>query len=610
MRVINVQILLIMIACEILDSLGRKEYQKGSTQVYDCRFWREPKQDIANIIMDNHIDEGGSVFYYWDSDSKNCRSCSVCPEKILSECTYVKDTQCMTQMEWMMSNNYDFEQFENKLRSERKEDEGVVVWKAQEPITKQPDVFGKPVYTDESSEEKDSPTRTIQRKYGPNRNFGKKIDGDTEQSFGRPTFFAKDSSKTSNQRTNERPILAILREVLKNNQSRNISVKDVVSVSKGHADELIKDKPDTKTHFGRSDHTHNTYRFQYPGHEHMLDTTRLTETTSLTTTQPTTIKTTTSTTTTTTIATTSYQSINLYESDYAYHDQTKDIWPYRTDDKYSLFYYHQPKYEDHDDNQDEFYHNSADEDQIYNFDYGSRAASDHENLNAPYIGQIHEANQPIGAASTQSTIMQDSTALELDTAILERIFFGVACLVILLVCILIFIITKNRYRQASFKLLDNADGVSSYHSVSPANTTLRTSSPISPQDISGEISSHCSVTRDLVALSRSPTPRDETHKTRYDRSKLSIPLPSTSTSPVFTPESSRSSSEQVQPLKSPLTLLPLHSYKAPAGSGRCPPSGSSSSMIPPAVARSLRNINPVSSYPSKIDKDLENKLFN
>ena len=222
--------------------------------------------------------------------------------------------------------------------------------------------------------------------------------------------------------------------------------------------------------------------------------------------------------------------------------------------------------------------------------------------------------------------MQDSTALELDTAILERIFFGVACLVILLVCILIFIITKNRYRQASFKLLDNAgmiflwrlataksnisDGVSSYHSVSPANTTLRTSSPISPQDISGEISSHCSVTRDLVSLSRSPTPRDETHKTRYDRSKLSIPLPSTSTSPVFTPESSRSSSEQVQPLKSPLTLLPLHSYKAPAGSGRCPPSGSSSSMIPPAVARSLRNINPVSSYPSKIDKDLENKLFN
>jgi len=70
MRVINVQILLIMTACEILDSLGRKEYQKGSTQVYDCRFWREPKQDIANIIMDNHIDEGGSVFYYWDSDSK------------------------------------------------------------------------------------------------------------------------------------------------------------------------------------------------------------------------------------------------------------------------------------------------------------------------------------------------------------------------------------------------------------------------------------------------------------------------------------------------------------------------------------------------------------
>ena len=223
------------------------------------------------------------------------------------------------------------------------------------------------------------------------------------------------------------------------------------------------------------------------------------------------------------------------------------------------------------------------------------------------------------------TTTEGTATLELDTAILEKIFVGVACLVVLLLGVLVLVLTKNRYRQASFKLLDNAgepisrhttdagdtnytltDGVSSYHSVSPPNITPRTSSPISPGDVSGDFVSHCSATRDLVSLSRSPTGKDESQKIRYDRSKLSIQLQPSSTSPVFNSDSSRSNSDHVQPLKSPLTLLPLHSYKAPAG--RCKPSGGT--VIPPAVARSLRNINPASSYSSKIDRELENKLFN
>ena len=52
--------------------------------------------------------------------------------------------------------------------------------------------------------------------------------------------------------------------------------------------------------------------------------------------------------------------------------------------------------------------------------------------------------------------VEDTTTLELDTAVLEKIFIGVACLVVLLLAVLVLVLTKNRYRQASFKLLDNA----------------------------------------------------------------------------------------------------------------------------------------------------------
>lgn len=615
MRVITSQIIIFIVFSEIYSSFEYEEYRAEDTQVYDCRFWREPKQDIATIIMNMRIDKQGSVFYFWDADTLECQSCRLCPEKTLSECTYVKDTQCITQVDWMLkmglkqNNNFFLDQFENKLKSERKEDEGVIVYKALAPVTKQPDVFGKPVYTDESVVEKDSPTRTIQRKYGSNRNFGKKIDAGTDQSFGKPTFYAKDSGKNSNQRSNERPILTILREVLKNNQSRNISVKDVVSVSKEQGNERIKDAADTnrvnERHSDRSDHAPNQYagyQFQFPGHEHMLETTEQTSTTMSTTT---TIRSTTQISTTPSVSSTSYHSINIYDPDYTYHDERKDTWPYRTDDKYSLFYYHPPKYDDQSDD-DEFYQHPADEDQVYDYQYESRAAKDNVNLNAPYIGQDSKPHKPFGTSSPMVTTTEDTATLELDTAVLEKIFVGVACLVVLLLGVLVLVLTKNRYRQASFKLLDNADGVSSYHSVSPPNITPRTSSPISPGDVSGDFVSHCSATRDLVSLSRSPTGKDESQKIRYDRSKLSIPLQPSSTSPVFNSDSSRSNSDHVQPLKSPLTLLPLHSYKAPAG--RCKPSGGT--VIPPAVARSLRNINPASSYSSKIDRELENKLFN
>ena len=55
-----------------------------------------------------------------------------------------------------------------------------------------------------------------------------------------------------------------------------------------------------------------------------------------------------------------------------------------------------------------------------------------------------------------SPTSQDRTTLELDTAVLEKIFIGVACLVVLLLGVLVLVLTKNRYKQSSFKLLDNA----------------------------------------------------------------------------------------------------------------------------------------------------------
>ena len=77
---------------------------------------------------------------------------------------------------------------------------------------------------------------------------------------------------------------------------------------------------------------------------------------------------------------TSYHSINIYPQDYDYPDQLKDTWPYRTDDKYSLFYYHPPKHDDDNDPEDA-------EDPVYEYEYDTRPAQDNQNLNAPQIGQ-------------------------------------------------------------------------------------------------------------------------------------------------------------------------------------------------------------------------------
>ena len=357
------------------------EYSDRDTQVYDCRFWREPKQEIATIIMNNEIDKQASVFYFWNEASGECQPCSVCAEKTLTECTYVKDTVCISQLDWLKLGIKQNSGGQDRVNSDRKEDEGVIVYKALTPATRQPDVFGKPVYTDESVIEKESPTRTIQQKYG-NRIFGKKIDVSADQTFGRPTFYAKDSHKNRNLQNNERPILTILREVLKNNQSRSVSVKDVLL---RNVSEQIESKSIQIANTPGDPNKYDGYKLEFPWQRNVeKETTHRRPTTTTKTTMSFTKS------TTPAIKEKSYHSIDIYNHDYP--DDRKDAWPYRTDDKYSLFYYHPPKDVNEKDSEDEYNPRLEGDigndvsDPVYEYEYESKPAKVDQNLNVPYLG--------------------------------------------------------------------------------------------------------------------------------------------------------------------------------------------------------------------------------
>merc|ERR1719499_1840902 len=98
-----------------------------------------------------------------------------------------------------------------------------------------------------------------------------------------------------------------------------------------------------------------------------------------------------------------------------------DIWPYRTDVKYSLFYQHPPKYNE---DTDEEYYPHPHEDDEDEYQYESRVADDDENLNIPYHGHGNPPYQQLATFSPMVPTVED-TALELDTAVLEKIFIGV-----------------------------------------------------------------------------------------------------------------------------------------------------------------------------------------
>ena len=143
--------------------------------VYDCRFWREPKQEIAKMIMNNKKDKQKSVFYFWNTSAVSCQPCTVCVVNTLSSCNKVRDTMCITHLEWMKMGIKVNSVLEDHGDDEGGDDEGVIVYKAITPAAKQPEVFGKPVYSEEPTIENNSSTRAFHHEYG-NKAFGQKTD--------------------------------------------------------------------------------------------------------------------------------------------------------------------------------------------------------------------------------------------------------------------------------------------------------------------------------------------------------------------------------------------------------------------------------------------------
>ena len=194
---------------------------------YDCRFWREPRQKMARRIMSRKEAKQVSVFYFWNTSAGECQPCTVCVENTLFPCTCVRDTTCISHQEWSKLGIKGGSALKDGGNSKDDGDEGVIVYKAYNQATKQPEVYGKRVYTDESNMKSNSPTRAIHQKYG-DKVHGKKTDVSADRTFGKPTFYAKDSHKNRNHQNNEWPILAILRDVLNNNQIIIVSLKDLL----------------------------------------------------------------------------------------------------------------------------------------------------------------------------------------------------------------------------------------------------------------------------------------------------------------------------------------------------------------------------------------------
>ena len=197
----------------------------------------------------------------------------------------------------------------------------------------QPEVFGVPVYTtDDSTLVRDSPTRRVHDRYHVNnRNIPTSVSDPEEEQYGTPTFFSKDDTPGSvhqTQQSDERPILSILRDMLNNNKSHGLSVKDVANVtgvrSHGHYGSGAGEH--LAAHYWSQDSS--TDRSIYKHTQFSIITPLLPVTTARS-------------------PSSNWRAAHgepeydvNYESEYNSGDRFKQIWPYRTDDKYSLFYFH------------------------------------------------------------------------------------------------------------------------------------------------------------------------------------------------------------------------------------------------------------------------------
>ena len=135
-----------------------------------------------------------------------------------------------------------------------------------------------------------------------------------------------------------------------------------------------------------------------------------------------------------------------------YPDSRDKDWPYKTDDKYSLFYYQPHKVSNENDidvvdnnNQEEHTDRSKTE-SVYNLkEYGNKPVQTDQNLN---ISSNLITKPPILSRSLPDTSR--------STSLLERILLLVSCIVVLLLTLLLIILSRNTHTSSAFKLLDNS----------------------------------------------------------------------------------------------------------------------------------------------------------
>ena len=251
----------------------------------------------------------------------------------------------------------------------------------------QPAVYGVPVYTtDDSTAVTDTPTRIVHRKYSNNNNpFVDLANGmEEEEAYGTPTFFSKDESVAETVNHNplhqeNRPIMTILHEILQNKTaSQGYNVKHVANITKSRSSTQYGYNPlDISGFFNKNnknslESTTSQNPIVYKHTEYSLI-----QTTSeaLPTQHP-------------PLVHHNPDDNAEYIENYDYHDKFKQIWPYRTDDKYSLFYFH-PSNDDSSqvDNSEVYNWPSLSEPEPEYNDYHQRMAVDEENLNGETSSQ-------------------------------------------------------------------------------------------------------------------------------------------------------------------------------------------------------------------------------
>ena len=189
-----------------------------------------------------------------------------------------------------------------------------------------------------------------------------------EEYFGTPTFFSeqtaeKDLPASPTLPDTEQPVLQVLHELLNSNKSQSVSVKDLVSV--GHS---LQGGEGTIPNYENVQHSF----YKHAGRGPLVPT----PSPSTTTTGPRETE------------EEGQREVGQEEEDGTvydyngneYKEKFKEIWPYRTDDQYSLFYFH-PTKEEKEVDEKEYPWPSLSENEKEKYHFQPRESTEQENLN-------------------------------------------------------------------------------------------------------------------------------------------------------------------------------------------------------------------------------------